>query len=113
TSITTNLANVHSGSDALRIGGSGSGGAGQVVTSRLTPNSSYQLKVWGKITAGGGDGFVGITFFNGTTQVNRKSTKISGSSYKQYTIAAIAPEQFTYCDVWFSKDDGTSVMYAD
>src|SRR4051812_40058018 len=111
--ITTYSGDIHGGTKALKITGATDSGRGQLITSKVKSNKSYMLKLWGKLTTGTGAANAGITFYNGTTKIAESSIKISGTTYKQYTAAIVAPPSFTSADVWVTKKGGTANLFVD
>ena len=111
--ITSTASDIKSGSKALKVSGSTAGGRGQVVTSKLSANKSYILKLWAKLSSGSGSAFGGITFYKGGNEVADASFRISGTSYKEYSAALVAPPTFDSAEVWVTKDAGTSVLCVD
>jgi hypothetical protein len=109
---TVTTTNLHSGSKAARVSGTGFGGRGQNL-SGITPNSSYLLRFWAKLSGSDGEGWIGITFFDGTTKLVEKAARVTTSTYTQYSIAAVAPDTFTLARVWFTKRSGSSILYVD
>ena len=96
TTFTTSAADVHGGTRAIRVGGSTAGGRRRTSRRGVKPDRSYQLKFWGKHSAGLAQGpLVGITFYDGDKVVDTRLTRVTSSSYRQYTIGAIAPDRFT------------------
>lgn len=101
--ITTMGADIHSGTKAAQI--TGTGGRAQVITSAISTNSVYTLKFWAKRSTNSGYTGVGVTLYSagsGSTKVLESSASVTSTSWQEYTITFNTPASgFSYAELWF------------
>ena len=114
--ISGTAADIHSGTAALCISGSTTGGKCQDVTSLFSPNKFYTLGCWAKVTATAQWSGFGVNFSKSGTSVatvGYSSSTISGTGYKQYVVPFQAPASFDSAIFWVYKSASTDVLYVD
>lgn len=105
-------ASPHWGLTALRTGTT-AGGAGNFVTTAVAPGKTYRLLGWGRHTASGNTGYIGITFKKNGVEVVRESLTLTSTTWTQAMLEVQAPADFDQAYVWIWRDAGTGNFWAD
>lgn len=104
--ITTTAADIHSGTKAAQI--TGTGGRAQVLTSTISTSSVYTVKFWAKRSVNSGYTGVGVTLKSsgsGGPKVLESSATVTSTSWQEYTITFNTPASgYNYAEIWFYTD---------
>ena len=102
-----------SGSYALRVG-TGSGGLGQNVLTRLTPGARYRLTGSARLSVAGDFAWVGVKFENASGGVLQESqVRIMATSYSPFSVEFTAPTGAAVGYVYVWKSAGAGYVYVD
>ncbi|WP_159083956.1 Ig-like domain-containing protein [Saccharobesus litoralis] len=75
----------------------------------VTPNTTYTLTGWGKVSANGQDVFMGVSEYGGATQ----NALFTSTNYQQRTITFTTGATNTSAKIWFWNGDANDRVYAD
>ena len=113
TTISTTPADVHSGTRALRVAGTTTGGRRRDITALVPPDSVFTLTAWAKISNDEVWSNGGIAFYKNGTRIRNLQWNFEGSSYREYTRRFRSGTDYDRVDLWVSKGGGTSVLCVD
>lgn len=113
TSITTTPADIRSGSSALKISGTTSGGRRRDITALIPPDSTFTLTAWAKISNDETWCNGGISFYKSGTRIRNLQWDFTGSSYEEYTRRFRSGTDYDRVELWVAKGGGTSVLCVD
>lgn len=113
TTASTTVGDVRSGTQALRVAGSTSGGRRRDITALVPPDSTFTLTAWAKISNDEVWSNGGISFYKNGTRIRNLQWDFSGSTYKEYTRRFRSGPDYDKVELWVAKGGGTSVLCVD
>lgn len=107
--------NARSGTHCLKTG-TGSGGRGQAIT-EVVPGKKYTFIVWGKVSAPGVSGLIGVDLLDDADKAtgDQQGITFSETAYTQKSVTFTVPAGTTKFQVfvWKEESEGNGYIYAD
>lgn len=113
TAITAEPAHVHSGAKALQIG-TANGGRLQPIAVQAIPGETYRLSGWLKVTSGGDNVFLGLSFADGEDGfIEEHKLQFTSTDYEYKEVVVEAPANAARMNVFVFENGTSGYVYAD
>ncbi len=107
----------HGGRFAMRLGSDSEDGYADHRVPDVPPGFVYALSGWGKVSADGESGGIGIVYRNGDGErledEEPAALSFSDTEFEQQTLTFVPPEKVTEVSVFLYKAAGAAQFYAD